>query len=373
MTFEQEKPPSILSRVIVFLSVPIIVGIFTFMYLRSAFLSPVDSNDRSTVLVEVAPTKTSRDISNMLKEKGLVKSVWPMVLLARLNGYDTKFRAGEFEISKSMNVIEILQKLISNQVFKRKVLIREGMSVWQVGEIVELAGLLPRLDFESALTNKDLLRKAGITGDSFEGYLFPETYNFSRPITPEDIIWTTMQEGEKRWPEEFTERADQLKLSRHDVITLASIIEKESGNVEEQPLVSSVFHNRLKQNMPLQSDPTVAYGLQKYSQPPTADDLDISTPYNTYLNKGLPPGPICNPGETAIRAALFPPETAYLYFVSDGTGAHIFSTNLAEHNSAVARYRETRKLQKANSASQDAQIPEDQVIVEPTAPPANVR
>lgn len=351
MAAYEEKSPSILSRALVFLSIPLIVAIGTFLYLRTAFLSPIDATDKKTELVEIAPSKTSRDISNLLKEKKLVRSVWPLVLLARLNGYDTKFRAGEFELSRSMSVIEILQKLISNQIYKRKVLIKEGMSVWQIGEVVEQAGVISKLEFDTALTDKNLLSKAGIHGDSFEGYMFPETYNFSRPITAEEVIWTTMQEGEKRWPEEFTERADLLKMSRHEVLILASIVEKESGNIEEQPLVSSVFHNRLRQNMPLQSDPTVAYGLQKYGQAPSSDDLEISTPYNTYLNKGLPPGPICNPGEPAIRATLFPPETAYLYFVADGNGAHIFSTNLAEHNAAVDRYRQIRKEQKAEASA----------------------
>jgi UPF0755 protein len=153
-----------------------------------------------------------------------------------------------------------------------------------------------------------------------------------------------LQEGEKRWKPEVNERAAQLGMTRHELLTLASIIEKESGNQREQPLISSVFHNRLRNGMKLESDPTVAYGIPDLNGQLLRKHLETEHPYNTYINFGLPPGPICNPGETAIQAALYPtPDSQYLFFVADGQGGHVFSTTLAEHNKAVAQYRALMK------------------------------
>ena len=161
-----------------------------------------------------------------------------------------------------------------------------------------------------------------------------------------------LEEGEKRWIPEFTERADLLRMSRHEVLTFASIVEKESGNTSEQPLVSSVFHNRLQQGMRLQSDPTVIYGVPNFDGNLTKAHLETVTPYNTYTNPGLPPGPIANPGESAIRATLFPAQTNFLFFVADGKGGHVFSTTLAEHNEAVRRYQiEPARRARANAAA----------------------
>ena len=148
-----------------------------------------------------------------------------------------------------------------------------------------------------------------------------------------------LEEGDKHWPSEFSDRANEINLSRHEITTLASIIEKESGNAEEQPLISSVFHNRLSNGMRLESDPTVIYGIKDFNGNLTRQDLHTPHPYNTYTNFGLPPGPICNPGETAIRASLYPKESPYLFFVANGKGSHVFSTTLQEHNEAVAKYQ----------------------------------
>jgi UPF0755 protein len=143
----------------------------------------------------------------------------------------------------------------------------------------------------------------------------------------------------KRWPEEWTQRALLLELSKHQVLTLASIIEKESGNFDEQPVISSVFHNRMRLNMRFQSDPTVIYGIKDFNGNITKRDLQTLTPYNTYMIDGFPPGPIANPGINAIRSALYPTDTKFLYFVGNGEGRHIFSEDLAQHNNAVNRYQ----------------------------------
>ena len=326
-------------RILFLLVVPIIVALSTYNALNRAFMDPVNPEDKTVKLIEIQPDKTFREICHVLAENGVIRYSWVLELLARMKRIDTGISAGEYELSPNMTPLEILGKLVSGKVFKRAVMIREGVSIWAVGQIVEDAGLLKREDFNKAVADSRLLGLAGISAQSFEGYLFPETYHFSKPTTAKNIIFTMLEEGERRWPMEYTKRADELHLTRHEVMTLASVIEKESGNFEEQPIISSVFHNRLAQGMRLQSDPTVIYGIPNFNGNLTKDDLQAPTPYNTYVNFGLPPGPICNPGNSAIRAALFPAETKFLFFVGNGQGSHVFSVTLQEHNEAVRQYQ----------------------------------
>jgi UPF0755 protein len=326
-------------RLAIFLTVPVLISLGALFYLRTLFLTPPNPSDTETVIFEVAPDKSFRQMAKELEEKGLVKKAWAASTLARMRGVDTSIKAGEYEVNKGMNVIQLLNKLASGEVLRRTVSMPEGTTLAQIGPLVEAAGLMGKEEFERALRDRDLLKTAGIPSDSFEGYLFPNTYYFSKPIQARDIIWTMLQEGENRWKPEYSELADRLGMSRHEILTLASIIEKESGNVEEQKLISSVFHNRLKQNMRLQSDPTVIYGIPRFNGDLTREDLRNPHRYNTYEHHGLPPGPICNPGMSAIEATLSPDQTAYLYFVSNGQGAHVFATNLQDHNANVVKFQ----------------------------------
>lgn len=326
-------------RLIFILLVPVAVAAGTYWYLSTALLGAANPKDQELRIVEIAPGTSFGQIATQLQENGILKYDWSLTLLARFKKQDTKIKAGEYEFSPAMTPKAILAKLISAKMLVRRVEVKEGTSINAIGKIVEAAGVVSKADFDSAIRNPELLAKAGIAADSFEGFLFPETYNFSRPISAEQVVWKMFSEGEKRWKPEFQDRADSLKLSRQEVLTLASIIEKESGNREEQPLVSSVFHNRMKEGMKLQSDPTVIYGIKDFNGNLTRADLQSPHIYNTYVNFGLPPGPITNPGETAIIAALYPAESEFLYFVGDNQGRHIFSKTLAEHNSAVLKYQ----------------------------------
>ena len=347
-----------LVRVSIFLLVPLLLAVVTYLFLNAAFLQPANIEDSKVVLVEIAPGKTFKQICQDLENKGLIRHWWSLSLLSRFGKKDTMVRAGEYELNAGMRPKEILEKLLSEQIFKRKVLVKEGASVWELGKIVEEAGLVTATEFNRALSDPILLNTAGIRGPSFEGYLFPETYNFSRPITPKDIIWRMIEEGEKHWPPEYTEQANKLNLSRHEILTLASIIQKESGNPEEEPTISSVFHNRLAQVMRLQSDPTVIYGIKDFNGNLTREDLVNPHPFNTYVNFGLPPGPICNPGDTSIRAALFPKETTFLFFVANGLGSHVFSTTLQEHNEAVSKYQLGRGKDKEKDSPTSTPTPQ---------------
>lgn len=327
-------------KAIILILVPLLLGLGTFVYLRSALILPADPENKNEILVEIQPGLRVKEICKELEDKGLVKNGRALGILAKLKGVDTKINAGEYPLSPSMSPLEILKRLASGMVLRRKVTLTEGQSIWELGKIVDEAGLMPKDEFDKALTDPRLLVEAHILSNSFEGYLFPETYEFSRPVTAKQVIWKMMEEGEKHWSAAYTEKADQLKLTRHDVLTLASVIEKESGNVSEQRIISSVFHNRLNQGMKLQSDPTVIYGIPNFNGNLVRADLENeNNRYNSYVYYGLPPGPIGNPGASAIEAALNPEQTNFLYFVADGSGGHAFAATLKEHNDNVNKYQ----------------------------------
>lgn len=329
----------VLVRLILILALPLAVAFGTYWVFSKELMGPLDPNNTAMRIIEIAPGTSFSKIADNLEQQQFIKHAWSLTLLARFKKQDTKIKAGEYEFSPAMTPKEILAKLMAGDILLRIVTVREGVSIWDIGQLVQDAGVVSKEDFDKAVKNPELLAKAGIAAETFEGYLFPETYQFSRPISADQVVWRMNSEGEKHWLPEFQKRADSLRLSRHEILTLASIVEKESGNREEQPLVSSVFHNRINQGMKLQSDPTVIYGLKNFNGNLTKKDLLADHVYNTYVNFGLPPGPIANPGDTAISAALYPQDSTYLYFVGDNQGKHIFSTTLAEHNAAVLKYQ----------------------------------
>ena len=346
-----------LTRVLVYLSVPALVAFTTFITLRSIFEHPIDASDTTTQSIEIARDSTLSTVAAELENRGFVKYGWALRYAGRVSKKDSKIVAGEYEIRRSMSVVELLNAITSGKPIERKIIIREGVSIREIGQIVESAGLLKKADFNQALTERTLIKSSGSDNGELEGYLFPETYLFSRPITAREVIIRMLKVGLEHWSISFSDRAAQLGMTRHQIMTLASIIEKESGDRSEQPTIASVFHNRLKQQIPLQSDPTVIYGLgNQFDGNLTRAHLETPTPYNTYTITGLPPGPICNPGDSAINAALYPAETPYLFFVADGSGRHVFSTTLEEHNAAVTQYQ-IRPNSSASSSSEESNQP----------------
>ena len=330
---------STIFKFLLIVGVPLVVGLITYRFMHLAFLAPLDSSSKKEVAVEIPPGLTFQQICKLLEDKEVIRYGSTLNIIARLKGVDTKIKTGEYILSPALPPKAILQKLVDGEVFQRAVTIPEGTSIWNIGVELEKVGLTKRDEFDKILTDPKLLAQAGIASSSFEGYLFPDTYHFSRPITARKIAWAMLENGEKHWPPEFSEQAEVLGMSRHEILILASIIEKESSGTDEQHIISSVFHNRLNQGMKLQADPTVIYGIPNFNGTLTKKDLETPHPYNTYTNFGLPPGPIGNPGESSTRAALFPQKTSYLFFVADGTGRHVFSTTLQEHNEAVRKYR----------------------------------
>lgn len=313
--------------------------------MHHVFLEPMDASRPEPVLFLITPGNTFRAISKDLESQGILRYWWSIDVISRFRRVDKQIKAGEYALSRAMKPNEVLDALVSGKLYERKVTVKEGASVWEIGKLVEQAGLLTAQEFNAAIVDTGLLAQAGIPAEarSFEGYLFPETYSFSRGVTARQIIWTMLKQGEEKWNPSFTAQAESVNLTRHEILTLASIIEKESGpNLDEQPLISAVFHTRLREGMKLQADPTVIYGVPNFDGNLTREHLETDTPYNTYVRFGLPPGPIANPGLSAIKAALFPAQTPVRYFVSNGQGTHVFSETLEEHNRAVREFQQRR-------------------------------
>jgi UPF0755 protein len=216
-------------------------------------------------------------------------------------------------------------------------------------ELENKLGIDPH-EFEIACKNKLLLWKWGIDGDSFEGYLFPETYRFSEDESSQEIINRMVEEYKNHFIDEFKDRMNKLNMSEKEVITLASIIEGEAIYNTERPVISGVYHNRLEKGMRLQADPTIQYIVDDGPRRLLNKDLKIKSPYNTYLNYGLPPGPINNPGFESIKAALYPANTEFLYFVAKGDGYHTFSRTQKEHNTAKRKFHKLRRLARRQKA-----------------------
>ena len=335
----------IVGKLTIFIAPVALILAIVYIVVNFLLLQPLDEKSKILTVIEIPYGTSFKKTSALLEEKKIISSAWKLDLLAKIKG-QASVNAGEYELSPSMTPSEILRILSGGKTFKRKVTLKEGQSVRALGAILEEAGLMKRKTFNRALFDDNLLRDLGLRAISFEGYLFPNTYHFSRPATPRSVINTMYGEFKKNWTVEYQKRAKELGFTRHKIVTLAAMIEKESGNFEEQPLISSVFHNRLENNWKLQSDPTAVYGIPGFSGPILAHHIRMDTPYNTYIIRGLPPGPICNPGASAIKAALYPAQTRYFFFVADGRGGHIFSASKKEHEHAVRIYRQIQKEKK---------------------------
>ena len=300
---------------------------------------PASINDQTKKIVIINSGQGFKSFSEKLHKDGIIKDLYKFNLFARIKGYDKKVKAGEYILSPSMTPYKILQILVAGKVYLHKITIPEGYNIRQIASITAKAGLCAETEFIGSATDSSFVQNEGIDAETFEGYLFPDTYFFSKDVSPGKIISTMVKKFRSVFTSTFKEQTKKLGLSIHQILTLASIIEKETGDPEERFVISSVFHNRLKKKMRLESDPTVIYGIKGFDGNIKKRHLGTSTPYNTYKIKGLPPGPIANPGIKAIEAALFPADTDFLYFVSKKDNTHMFSTNIREHNKAVRKYQ----------------------------------
>jgi len=293
-------------------------------------------------VVAVNPGEGLKSISRRLFSAGIIQSPSKFSFLARIKGYDKRVKTGEYRFSARLTPAKILEMMVSGKVILYKVTVPEGYTLRQIAAVVAETGLAKAEDFLVAAGNSVRVSNEGIGADTFEGYLFPDTYYFPKDIGFAKIVDTMVQRFYSVFRPEWKKRAEELGFSVHEIVTLASIIEKETGLPAERPLISSVFHNRLKKGMRLESDPTVIYGIEGFDGNITRKDLAAEGPYNTYRIRGLPPGPIANPGVRSLEAALYPAYSDYLYFVSKKDNSHQFSTNYIDHKRAVMKYQLNR-------------------------------
>lgn len=321
------------SKYLVILLVRFSLSALLFWYLFCLFVPP---GSGTTVKDVSFPAGSGvRKLAAELKAGGVIRSSWHFILVSRVRGQAQRLKAGDYRLNDAMDVTTILNKLVNGDVDFRRFALPEGYSIYQAAELLEQKGFFSKDDFLKACRDPQVLSGLGIRAESVEGYLYPATYNLTKTGTAEQLVSQMTQRFEKAFAGIGTGTA---AVTRHEAVILASMIEKEAVTAEEKPLISSVFHNRLRIGMPLQSDPTAVYGVRAFSGKVKKADILRVSPYNTYQIKGLPPGPIGNPGADAIKAALNPAKTPYLYFVARQDGTHQFSSSLAEHNQAVRQY-----------------------------------
>lgn len=301
------------------------------------------SKDSTPTRVVIPPGCGVKKIGEALRKKGLINSRILFSFLSLWGGSDRDLKAGEYRLSPDMGIYRILDVLHSGRAALIQVTVPEGLSFRQIGIVLEKEGLSDAERFEALCRQKSWFSGLNIQADTLEGYLFPETYRFALNTPEETIIKTMVAEFFRHFDSDRQRRAEDLGMTRHQVITLASLIEKETAAESERTIISAVFHNRLKKRMRMECDPTVIYALEDFDGNIRKKDLSVDSPYNTYRYYGLPPGPIANPGDDSIYAALFPADSPALYFVSKNDGTHQFSTTLSKHRRAVYRFQKKRK------------------------------
>lgn len=304
-----------------------------------SFTGAVDPDDHDEIMVEIPSGSGASSIADILFEEGLISNTFVFKQKAKLDGKDSKFQAGKYIFTKSMDMIEIMDKIASGDVFidSVKVTIPEGYEVHEIIDVLVEAGLVSEEEFRKELKDGqfDYPFLEGIDRETYlEGFLFPDTYEIDKSLNAYEIADLFLKRFDAVFKEEYYARIIELGMDMNELITLASIVEREARVDEERAIVSSVFHNRLEIGMSLQSCATVQYILGERKARLTYDDIAIESDYNTYLNSGLPPAPIASPGEKSLVAALYPEDTEYLYFVTKETndGSHYFSRTLEEHN-----------------------------------------
>ncbi len=299
------------------------------------------SMDQTPTLVAIPTGSGVRQIGGILKKKGLINSSILFSLLSR--GWDRQLKAGEYNLSADMGTYRILDVLRSGKTALVQVTIPEGLTFRQIGALLEGKGLADARQFVALCRDGKWFEKLGVREKNLEGYLFPETYRFGKNSSEEIIIKTMVAEFFQRFGPAKRQSAQEIGMSVHQVVTLASLIEKETAVESERTLISAVFHNRLKKRIRLECDPTVIYALESFDGNIKKKDLSVDSPYNTYRYHGLPPGPIANPGEDSIHAALLPADSQAFYFVSKNDGTHHFSKTFSEHTRAVNRFQKRRR------------------------------
>jgi UPF0755 protein len=301
------------------------------------------------VFVDVPRGASTRAVARLLANQGVIRSRWIFEALARLRSRRT-LQAGEYFFDHPVTALRVFDAIANGRVYVRELVVPEGYSMFDIADLVQREGFTSRESFLAAARNPSLIRDLVPGAPSLEGFLFPASYEFPRHPTGEQLVSAMLAHFRQEWMGISAQQPNLSGLPLEKVVTLASLVERETPRPEERPIVAGVFMNRLHHRIPLQCDPTVVYSLElagNYNGSLHAASLPFDSPYNTYRHIGLPPGPIANPGSASLKAALGPADTDYLYFVANTEGGHFFGKTLAEHNHNVALYRQRLAAQRS--------------------------
>jgi len=336
------------SRIRTFLIVLFVLGLIctvTPYYLYNNLLKPVSIKNNTEQVVVIPKGASTSKIANILKSEKLIKSPEVFKFYCKQNHFDGKFKAGKYSLNQSMSVMDIVKELSSGnaKVGIIKITIPEGFELRMIAKKVEESGLCTAANFLKAANSKDydysFVRDMPKRKNQLEGYLFPDTYEFYNDATPEDIVNRMLSRFAEVYNNNYKQQAEKRKLTTDQVVIMASIIEREAKRDDERKVVSSVFYNRIKYSIRLQSCATIQYVLKERKAVLSFKDTHLDSPYNTYQNDGLPPGPIASPGLKSIEAALYPDKTDYLYFVARNDGSSVFTKTYAEHLAAQKKIK----------------------------------
>ena len=311
---------------------------------------PFKGYDGAEQFVEIPPGAGPASIGRRLAESGVVRDQLSFRVALARSGQARRLQAGEYRFDRPMNTRAVIEKIAKGEIFLRPVTFPEGLTVRQMSEIYEREGSGSKAEFLRAARNGALVRDIDPAAEDLEGYLFPETYSLPRKATADQLVQRMVTAFRDALTPDVVQRAAARGLSVRELLTLASLVEKETAKAEERPVVAAVYTNRLRIGMGMQCDPTVIYALEragKYTGNLTRDDLRFDSPYNTYRYAGLPPGPIASPGRASLEAAASPADVPYVYFVSRNDGSHVFSVTLDEHNRNVFEYQQKPFRQQA--------------------------
>jgi UPF0755 protein len=323
----------------------LLVAGFAAVRIALAEMSPFKGYEGDEQFVDIPQGSGPTSIGRRLADAGVIRDTLGYRFEILRSGAGRRLQAGEYRFDRPMTVSEVVAKIARGDVYLIPITFREGLTIREMAQTFESKGLGPAAEFSALAADAQPIRILDPAAKDLEGYLFPDTYAMTRHTTAAQLIPRMVAGFEKALTPEIRSAADGRGLSVRQLVTLASIVEKETGKPEERPLVAAVYSNRLKIGMALQCDPTVIYALQranKYDGNLTRENMQIDSPYNTYRYPGLPPGPIANPGRASLEAAARPADVPYLYFVARGDGSHAFASTLEEHNRNVDQYQRHR-------------------------------
>lgn len=327
-----------------------LAGVFYFLFYA---LNPGNYQNKDVTPVMLSRGMTLEQLATKLEEKQIIKDAKTFYWLGKVTRQSPRMKIGEYAFSPSMSPLEIFEKIAAGKSITYSLTVPEGDNLYQVAASLEASDLAKKEEVISLAKDSDFIKSLRLDNPpplTLEGYLFPETYSFTRLQTLEEKVMMMVATFKRSWKPEFDVRAKELGYTRFQILTLASMIEKETGAAEERKLISSVFHNRLKKKMRLQSDPTTIYGIwARFDGNLRKNDLLETTPYNTYTIPSLPVGPIANPGVAAIEAALYPAESPFLYFVARKNGTHEFTETYEKHLKAVQKYQLRTEVKSSSS------------------------